>query len=118
MTMLSIFTVLLSRYSGQDDVCVGSPIANRMRPELEGLIGLFVNTLVLRTQVTSDQPFATLLSQVRETTLGAYSHQDVPFEQLVDELKVVRSLSHGPLFQAMLVLQNAPPGEMTSGSLR
>ncbi|MEO8673045.1 MAG: amino acid adenylation domain-containing protein, partial [Tahibacter sp.] len=110
MTLLAAFQVLLARYSGQSDIAVGTPIANRMRPEFERLIGFFVNTLVLRSHVDMAQNFRTLLSEVRGHTLSAYEHQDVPFEQLVGELNPERSLSHAPLFQVMFVLQNAPMG--------
>jgi amino acid adenylation domain-containing protein len=108
MALLALWQVLLARYSGQDDISVGSPIAGRTRSETEGLIGFFVNTLVLRTQVDPRATFRELLAKVRSTTLGAYEHQDVPFEKLVEELRPQRSLSHSPLFQVMLVLQNAP----------
>ena len=108
MTLLAAFNILLGRYSGQDDICVGTPIANRSRAEIEGLIGFFVNTLVLRTQVDSAASFERLLQQVRVSTLGAYAHQDVPFEQLVEVLKPERHTSHSPFFQVMLVLQNTP----------
>ena len=108
MTLAAAFNVLLARYAGQDDICIGTPIANRQRAELEPLIGFFVNTLVLRTRVDSQAPFERLLAQVRETTLDAYAHQDLPFDQLVDALNPERHASHAPLFQAMLVLQNAP----------
>ena len=108
MTVAAAFTILLSRYSGQTDICLGTPIANRMRVELEPLIGFFVNTLVLRTQIDRTQSFLTLLEQVRTTALNAYAHQDIPFEHLVEVLNPERLLSHTPLFQVMLVLQNAP----------
>jgi non-ribosomal peptide synthetase component F len=101
MTLLSAFNVLLWRYSGQEDLLVGTPIANRNRTETEGLIGFFVNTLVLRTKVNGANRFRDLLEQVRETTLRAYEHQDVPFEKLVEELHPERSLSHHPLFQVL-----------------
>jgi len=100
--------VLLSRYAGQDDICIGSPIANRNRAETEQLIGCFVNTLVLRTRIDGDAAFDSLLAQVRATTLDAYAHQDLPFEQLVEHIKPERQTSHAPLFQVMLILQNAP----------
>jgi amino acid adenylation domain-containing protein len=112
MTLTAAFNVLLSRYAGQDDICIGTPIANRNRAEIEGLIGFFVNTLVLRTRVDSTAPFESLLQQVRTRTLDAYAHQDVPFEQLVETLKPERHTSHSPLFQAMLALQNAPTGSL------
>lgn len=108
MTLVAAFTVLLARYSGQRDICIGTPIANRTRAELEPLIGFFVNTLVLRTQINPTQPFLTLLEQVRTTALNAYAYQDIPFEHLVEVVNPTRQLSHTPLFQVMLVLQNAP----------
>ncbi|MFC4047939.1 amino acid adenylation domain-containing protein, partial [Dactylosporangium siamense] len=101
MTLLSAFTVLLSRYSGQEDVVVGTPIAGRNRAEIEGLIGFFVNTLVLRTDLSGDPTFAELLARVRADALAAYDHQDLPFERLVDELEVVRDRSRTPLFQVL-----------------
>jgi acyl carrier protein len=107
MTLLGAFQVLLSRYTGQDDISVGTPIANRHRMETEGLIGFLVNTLVLRTDLSGNPSFRELLRRVREVCLGAYGHQNVPFEQLVEALQVERNLSHSPLFQVMLVVQNA-----------
>ncbi|NPD30072.1 condensation domain-containing protein, partial [Corallococcus exiguus] len=117
MALLAAFQVLLSRYSGQEDVSVGTPIAGRTRGETEGLIGLFINTLVLRSHVAPDASFRQLLAQVRDTTLAAYEHQHLPFEKLVEELQPQRSLSHSPLFQVMLVLQNAPVSELSLSGL-
>jgi amino acid adenylation domain-containing protein len=108
MALLAAFQTLLYRYTGQSDICVGSPIANRNHSEIEQLIGFFVNTLLLRTNFEGNPSFSELLSQVREVTLGAYAHQELPFEQLVELQKPERSLSHHPLFQVMFVLQNAP----------
>ncbi|WP_029006248.1 non-ribosomal peptide synthetase, partial [Azorhizobium doebereinerae] len=107
MTLLAAFKVLLLRYCGQDDIVVGTPIANRTRVEVEPLIGFFVNTLVLRTSLAADPSFAEVVDRVRDTTLAAYAHQDLPFERLVEEIQPERSLGHHPLFQVMFVLQNA-----------
>lgn len=108
MTLLAAFKTLLHRYTGQEDILVGTAIANRDRAEIEQLIGFFVNTLVLRTNLTGNPSFQELLNRVREVALGAYAHQNLPFEKLVDELQPQRDLSHTPLFQGMFVLQNAP----------
>ena len=113
MLLLTAFKVLLHRYSQQDDIVVGTPIANRNREEIEGLIGFFVNTLVLRTDLADNPSFSDLLSRVKQVTLEAYSNQDLPFEQLVEELKPERYLNRNPLFDVMFALQNAPKSELT-----
>jgi amino acid adenylation domain-containing protein len=111
MVLLGAFQVLLAKYSGMDDVVVGSPIAGRMRREVEGLIGFFANTLVLRTELEGAATFRDVLARVRAATLGAYEHQDVPFEKLVAELKPERSLSHTPLFQVMFSIDAGAPAQ-------
>ncbi|MFN6571992.1 non-ribosomal peptide synthetase [Dendronalium sp. ChiSLP03b] len=108
MTLLAAFKTLLYRYTGQTDILVGSPIANRNRAEIESLIGFFVNVLVLRTDLSGDLSFQELLARVKSTALEAYVHQDLPFEKLVEELQPNRDLSYNPLFQVMFVLQNVP----------
>ncbi len=106
MTLLTAFQILLWRYSGQDDICIGTPIANRNRTEIEGSIGFFINTLVLRTRLDGNPSFKQLLSRVREVALSAYAHQDLPFEMLVEALQPERNLSHNPIFQVWFNLQN------------
>ena len=117
MTLLAAWQVLLARLAGQDDVVVGAPIAGRNRTELEGLVGFFVNTLALRADLSGNPSFRALLHRVRDTTLGAYAHQDLPFEKLVGELQPERDPGHAPLFQAMLVFQNTPDARRTLGDL-
>ena len=118
MVLMAAWQSLLGRYSGQDDICVGTPIANRTRNETEPLIGFFINSLVLRTRLDGDPTFVQLLARVNEASLAAFAHQDVPFEQLVDALGVERDLSRMPLFQVMFALQNAPMQAPTLSSLR
>ncbi|MEY3825945.1 MAG: hypothetical protein RLZZ148_759, partial [Cyanobacteriota bacterium] len=108
MTLLAALNTLLFRYSGQDDILIGTPTANRNRQEIEPLIGFFVNTLVLRNSLEGNPAFSGLLQQARNVVLEAYANQDVPFEQVVDALEIERSLSYNPLFQVMFALQNAP----------
>ncbi|HYH79832.1 MAG TPA: condensation domain-containing protein, partial [Longimicrobium sp.] len=117
MVLLAALDLLLARWSGQEDVVVGTPIANRTRRETEGLIGFFVNTLALRADLSGNPSFQALLGRVRETTLGAYQHQEVPFERLVDELRVERSLSHTPLFQVMFAVSDGTGGPRPWGGL-
>jgi len=108
MTLLSAFGVLMHRYTHQEDIVIGSPIANRNRQEIEPLIGFFVNTLALRLNFEHNPSFTELVQQVKQVALDAYAHQDVPFEKLVEKLQPERDLSYHPLFQVMFVLQNTP----------
>lgn len=108
MLLLSVFKVLLYRYSANQDICVGSPIAGRTRPELDQLIGFFVNTLVLRTDLGDNPSFSNYLAQVKRVTLDAYANQDLPFERIVEALGVKRDMSYTPLFQVMFAFQNSP----------
>ena len=112
MTLLASFKLMLSRYAKQEDVLVGTAVANRTRRETEGLIGFFINSLVLRTDLSGNPRFTELLRRVRESCLGAYAHQEVPFERLVEELRPERSLSHSPIFQVSFGLNNAPRDEL------
>ena len=109
MVLLAAFQVLLSRLAGQEDVVVGTPVAGRNRAEIEGLIGFFINTLVLRTDLSGNPSFRELLGRVREVTLQAYAHQDVPFESLVQHLEIPRDLSRTPLFQVFFNMLNLEP---------
>jgi non-ribosomal peptide synthetase component F len=108
MTLLAGFHALLGRYTGQEQLSVGTPVAGRGLPEIEPLIGFFVNTLVMRGDLSGRPTFEELLHRTRENTLAAYAHQDLPFERLVDELQVRRDISRNPLFQVMFALQDAP----------
>lgn len=110
MTLYSAWALLLSRLTGQEDLVIGIPVANRQRTELEGLIGFFVNTLAVRVQLAGLTSVAALLEHAKELMVGAYAHQDAPFEQVVETLQPTRSLSHSPVFQVMFVLHNAPRG--------
>ena len=118
MTLLAAFKVLLYRYTSQEDLVVGTPIANRNRVEIESLIGLFVNTLVLRSTLSGNPSFRELLQRVRETALDAFAHQDLPFEKLMEELHPVRNLSHTPLFQVMFAMENAPEESLELAGLK
>ncbi|HEX2081374.1 MAG TPA: amino acid adenylation domain-containing protein, partial [Longimicrobium sp.] len=111
MVLLAAFQALLGRYARQEDVVVGTPVANRTRPETQDVVGFFVNTLALRADLSCDPTFRALLHRVRDTVLGAFAHQEMPFERLVDELKVPRSAAHSPVFQVMFVLQTAGDGD-------
>ncbi|MEL7523352.1 MAG: condensation domain-containing protein, partial [Cyanobacteria bacterium J06553_1] len=113
ITLLAAFKVLLYRYTGQTDLVIGTPIANRHRAEVEGLIGLFVNTLVLRSHLSPQADFGTLLEQIKATTWAAYDHQDLPFEKLVEALQPERDLSYSPLFQVKFRLENPPQESIT-----
>ncbi|HEV2733974.1 MAG TPA: condensation domain-containing protein, partial [Longimicrobiaceae bacterium] len=117
ITLLAAWQVLLSRYAGQEDVSVGTPVAGRTRLETEPLIGFFVNTLVLRVDLSGEPSFRELLGRVRETALGAYQHQEIPFERLVEALAPERSLAHTPLFQAMFVLESGERRELRMGGV-
>lgn len=118
MTLLAALQTLLGRYSRQDDIVVGSPIAGRNNTEVEQLIGFFVNTLALRTDLSGNPAFRELLVRVKETTLDAYAHQDIPFEKLVEELQPERSLSYQPIFQVVFALQNAPQRSLELAGLQ
>jgi natural product biosynthesis luciferase-like monooxygenase protein len=117
MTLLAAFEVLLWRYTGQDQFLIGTPVAGRDRQELEGLIGFFTNTLVLRADLSDDPSFQTLLARVQQDCLGAYAHQDLPFEKLVEELHHARDIRRNPLFQILFALQSTPPQTLTAHDL-
>ena len=117
MVLLAAYQTVLMRYTGQTDIVVGTPIGGRQQRETEDLIGLFVNTLVLRTNFSDNPSFSTLLQQVREVCLGAYEHQDIPFEKLVDILQPQRSLSYTPLFQVLFALQHVTPESVNFAEL-
>jgi len=117
MTVLAAFQVLLHLYTGQTDIAVGSPIANRRRSEFEELIGYFVNNLVLRTDLSGNPTFRELLGRVREVALGAYGHQDLPFERIVEELRPRPNLAYSPVFQVLFVVQPGLPAHITMGGL-
>ncbi|HEX8274262.1 MAG TPA: amino acid adenylation domain-containing protein [Longimicrobiaceae bacterium] len=108
MGLLAVLAALLGRYAGEDDVVVGSPIASRTRPELEGIVGLFANTLAIRTDLSGDPSFRELLGRVRDATFEDFANQDLPFEKIVEELRVERSLAYNPIYQVLFVLQNVP----------
>ena len=108
MTLLTAFNILLYRYSGQNDICVGSPVAGRQKEELEGLIGFFVNTIALRNEVSGNATFIELLQSVKENALKAFEYQDVPFEKIVDAVVTERVMNRNPVFQVVFILQNTP----------
>lgn len=114
MTLLAAFKVLLHRYTGQEDICVGTPVANREQKVLEPLIGFFVNTLALRNRVSGNMSFNELLKEIKRTCLEAFEYQDTPFEKVVESLSIDRDMSHSPVFQVMFVLQNTPDAEVVS----
>jgi amino acid adenylation domain-containing protein len=118
MTLMAAWQVLLHRYSGQSDIVVGTPIANRRQAETEDLIGFFVNMLAIRTDLSGNPTFRELVVRVRETALGAYAHQSLPFEKLIEELQPERDASHTPLVQVVLALQNAPQADLTTLDLK
>ena len=118
MVLLALFQALLLRYTGQSDFGVGTPVANRTRSEVEGLIGLFVNTLVLRADLSGEPGFAELVRRAREVTLAAFAHQELPFEKLVEELRPEREPGRNPLFQVLFTLQDQPWPKLRIGEAR
>ncbi len=117
MTLLAAFQTLLQRYTGQNDILVGTPIAGRNQVETEELIGVFINTLVMRSDLSGDPTFLELLARVKETALGAYTHQELPFEKLVEELQPERNLSRNPIVQVLFQLRNLGLNKMEAGNL-
>ncbi len=117
MTLMAAFQTLLFRYSGQEQIVVGTSLGGRNKPEIKDLIGLFMNTVLIRGDLTGDPTFRELLTRVRQAALGAYEHPDLPFDKLVEELQPERSLSYSPLFQVMFILQNAPPPMLKTSHL-
>ncbi|HXC72022.1 MAG TPA: amino acid adenylation domain-containing protein [Pyrinomonadaceae bacterium] len=117
MVLVGAFNALLSRYTSQEDIVVGTPVANRNKTELEGLIGFFINSLVLRTKLDGNPTFLELLARVREVTLGAYAHQELPFEKIVEALQPDRNLSHSPLYQIAFILENTPRSDVETQGL-
>jgi len=115
MTLLAAFNVVLARYTGREDMVIGTPVAGRQRAEVENLIGFFLNTLVMRTDLSGDPDFQTILARTKETALGAFDHQNVPFEKLIEELQPARSLSTTPLVQVMFNLHNEQEGDIELG---
>jgi hypothetical protein len=118
MSLLGGFNVLLSRYSGQGDIVVGTPVANRGRVEVEGVVGLFVNTVVMRTELSGEASYREVMRRVKEVAVEAYGRQGVPFERVVEEIRPERNLSHNPLFQVWFVLQNASTEQLSMGGLK
>jgi len=118
MTLFATFQVLLNRYTAQEDMLVGVANANRNRLETEGLIGFFINMLVLRTDLSGNPRFLELLARVRDSVLGAYAHQDMPFDRLIEELEPERRLSHTPLIQVAFGVRNAPMQPLSLGGLK
>ena len=108
MTLLAAFNALLTRYSGQEHIVLGTDIANRTTAETERMIGFFINLLPVHTDLSGDPSFRELVTRVREVALGAYAHQDIPFDKLVEDLQPERSQSHNPIVQALFVMQNVP----------
>jgi non-ribosomal peptide synthetase component F len=118
MSLLAGYEIMMSRYSRQEEMVIGTPIAKRDRAEIEGVMGLFVNTVVMRADLRGNPTYREMLKRVREETVGALGHQDVPFEKVVEELRPERDLSHNPLFQVWFVLQNASDERLDMAGLK